>query len=83
MSSTINPENRIAQLISEYTGMLPEIVSPNQHLQEDIGLDSLDIISIGMDLENHYSIKINEVNLQKCETVDDLIKLVVNTANAI
>ena len=83
MSSTINPENKIAQLVSEYTGILPEIVSPTQHLFDDIGLDSLDIISIGMDLENYYSIKINEAKLQECETVDDLIRLVVNTANAI
>jgi acyl carrier protein len=46
------------------------------HLQEDLGIDSLDIIELKMEIENKFDIKISEEEAEKMHTVGSIIRFV-------
>jgi acyl carrier protein len=82
MSQTA-PEEFIKELIYKQSGRLAETITPDKHLADDLGLDSLDILFIGSELEKHFSITINDRDIENLNTVNSLVLLVVNKCNSI
>lgn len=67
---------KVAEVISETVG--GENIVEEQLLKEDIGLDSLSLVSVVVGLEEKFGIEFNESDLDpvKILQVKDLIKLV-------
>ena len=53
-----------------------EKVSPATRLREDLNVDSLDAVQLIMDLEDLFSISINDDEAQSFKTVGDIVKFV-------
>jgi acyl carrier protein len=69
--------NEIAQeciaLIAKQKSIPPESITLESVLVEDLGLDSLDRVSIAFDLEEKYEIEIPESKLDQIKTVQDMV----------
>jgi acyl carrier protein len=61
-------------LISDYQ-INPELISIEKRLDEDLGLDSLDIIEIINGLENHIGENIDPNLFKDARTVRDIVDL--------
>lgn len=52
-------------------------VTLDTHL-EDLGVDSLDMIDMAMDIEDEFEIEVTDEVLEKFETVRDIVNFVEN-----
>ena len=48
------------------------------HLQDDLGIDSLDIIELQTEIEKQFSIKIGDEEVEKMNTVVKVLRCVQN-----
>ncbi|MBO5395777.1 MAG: acyl carrier protein [Clostridia bacterium] len=51
-------------------------LSPDMYLMRDLGLDSLDIVELVLEIEDTYEIEIDEEEREKIRTVADLVNAV-------
>ena len=51
-------------------------VKPEAKLSEDLGIDSLDAVELGLELETAFDIRIEDEELAKLETVQDIIDII-------
>lgn len=52
-------------------------LSPHARLRSDVGLDSLQAVMLGLDIESEFGIRLEEDALYAVHTVDQLTKLVM------
>ena len=57
-------------------------LEPSTHLTRDLQLDSLQGLTLVVELENHFQIAFNEGDENGVETISDLIELVRKTQKA-
>lgn len=72
----INVTERVSEILQEYLG-INVTFSPGSDLLNDLGMDSLEQIELGLKLEKDFSIRIAVTDLRGCVTVEDVIQLVV------
>jgi acyl carrier protein len=70
MSTT---QERVIAQVTEWSGM--KDVQPHHHFDE-LRMDSLDKIETAMAIEEEFGCVLEDVDLEKCHTVSDLIDLV-------
>lgn len=68
----------LKRLISQKTPYTPSQVNLNWIIGKDIQLDSIDMIEIEMELEDMYDISFADTDLDKFNTLSELIDLVIN-----
>ena len=70
-------EERMFELIKELSGQ--DTADYFDKLQEDIGLDSLGMVTLLLELEDRFEIHFDESDLNPfdLETVEDVIRLVI------
>jgi acyl carrier protein len=73
---------RVITCISDVMGYPPDDIEHDHDLAGQLGLDSLDMMSVVMALETEHSIRLNEGDIAKCATVQDLADLVKRTIDA-
>ncbi|MCR5756245.1 MAG: acyl carrier protein [Acetatifactor sp.] len=66
-------EEKIIKLLEEMTG---ESVSRDTDILSDLGLSSLEIMSLISDLEEEFDVKIKAKAMKKVETIGDLVDLI-------
>ena len=66
--------NQISEFLENFIDYPREMVKEDTEINE-IGLDSLDMIELAMDLELHYSINIDDNEVEEIVTISDLINL--------
>lgn len=64
---------KIADIIAEELNLGVEELSLETNFKEDLGADSLDLYQLVMALEDEYSIEIDNDDLDKIETIGDII----------
>lgn len=69
-------KERVIIVIAERTDYDVAEVKEDTNLSEDLGMDSLEKTLLLMDFENEFSIKINDEEVEKVNTVSDCITLV-------
>jgi len=74
----VNIEQKVKEVIAENLMIEVEKVDNDSHLQEHLGMDSLDCIEIVMELEEQFNIEIDEDAMEQINTVQGLIDLVTN-----
>ncbi len=58
----------------------PEDIAPHNHIQNDLGLDSLGVMEVVADLEDEMRVKIPTETLSTIVTVDDVARALAKIA---
>ncbi len=53
---------------------------PEMHLVEDLELDSLRLLTLAIEVENHFRIRLDEEDEAGIETVGDLVRIIEQKA---
>lgn len=72
----MNSMTVICRLISDLSGVPPEQLSLESNLLNDADIDSLDMVELLMDIEDHYSIELYDDEITDVITVGDLVRCV-------
>lgn len=56
-------------------------ITPEKHLFNDLGADSLDFVELSMMLEREFNVKFSEEDTSKMKTVGDVYKLIEKYTN--
>lgn len=56
-----------------------EALSSSTALQDDLGMDSLEVVELGVVLEKRFAIELPNAELRSCVTLDDVARLVMDT----
>lgn len=67
---------KIKQIIGEQIGIAAEDIYMSSDFKEDLGIDSLDIFEIIMELEEQYSMEIPTEDLENMKKVADLAEYI-------
>jgi len=73
MSDPKSTTRIVEEILVEQLGVSPDQVTPNAYLVEDLGADSLDIVELGMALEDEFSVEVPDEDMEKIHTVGDII----------
>ena len=71
-ASTI--QDTVVEIVASALRIKPETITPDKHLQEDLGADSLDAITITEKLEDRYAIEISEQDMQNFVTIGAIVE---------
>ncbi|WP_242422509.1 acyl carrier protein, partial [Frankia torreyi] len=66
-------EERVKNVVVEQLNVKPEEVTNNASFVEDLGADSLDLVELGVALEEEFSIGISDEDAEEINTVQDAI----------
>ena len=66
----------IKKLFVECANVNEDEVKPEARLKQDLGIDSIYAVELTLQLEEIYGITIEYDEIEKMETVDDIVKLV-------
>ena len=69
--------DKIVKMMCEQFDLTPEDISENTSFVDDLGIDSLDVVELVMELEDAFQMdEIPEEDLKKLRTVGDLVEYV-------
>jgi len=66
----------IRQSVNRITGIAPADIQDASTYRDDLGLDSLSMLELTVDIEYAFKIKVPDERLQTIKTVEDTIQLV-------
>ncbi|MBE1274315.1 acyl carrier protein [Enterovibrio baiacu] len=80
-SSQYLTESQISEILSRLeseseTAIAAKDILPTMSLREDLGMDSMQAVSLTLDLEDSLSISIDDEDLVKLDTVNDLFEII-------
>ena len=67
---------KIQELVADGLGVEAEKVVPEASFKEDLGADSLDLFELVMSLEDEFGVSIPTEDLEKIETVQDVMEYI-------
>lgn len=67
---------KIRKVIAEHLDMNEGEISLNSTFSDDLGIDSLDIFEIVMELEDEFNMEIPSEDLEGIDKVEDLVKYI-------
>jgi acyl carrier protein len=67
----------LAELVEETVGE-PREVAADQDLREGLGLDSVDLFSLIIEVQTRFRVKIGSEELEPIRRVDDLVALIAS-----
>lgn len=67
---------RIKEIIAGVTGIPVEEIGDSASLVDELDLDSLSLMEVGVDVDYEYRLGLPEEDLQKIGSVEDAVKLV-------
>jgi len=67
----------IKKIIAKTTNIQPESISDTASFRDDLGLDSLATLEIGIDVDYQFKLNLPEEEMEKIRTVEDAVVLVV------
>lgn len=66
----------VRAILAQVLVVEPAEVTPQAHLQNDLGMDSFDLMEIVMSLEEHFDISIADDEAQSLQTVQQVVDLI-------
>ena len=68
---------KIVEMMCEQFDLTPDAISEDTSFVDDLGIDSLDVVELVMELEDAFNMgEIPEEDLKKMRTVGDLVEYV-------
>jgi acyl carrier protein len=75
LSTTGRPiEERVAAIIGDQLGVDVSTLTPDAHLLDDLGADSLDVVELVMALEEEFGIEVPDDDVENIRTVSDVVE---------
>ena len=68
---------KVKEIVSKVTGSPTEGIPDSATFADDLGLDSLAILEIAVDVENTFNIRASDDELQKIRRIADSVELVL------
>lgn len=65
----------LAELVENETGIRPDNLGDDTVLTEGLGMDSIDLVGLVVQIENRFKIKIDTVELRQVSTVGQILDL--------
>jgi acyl carrier protein len=75
MESIEKTRKEVIQIVAEKLKREPDSVK-DTHTLQDLGADSLDIVEIIMNVEDHFDIAIDDQEAEKLYTIADVVRYV-------
>ena len=69
-------QDKARALIASKMKLDEKEITPEKHLFNDLGADSLDFVELSMMLESEFNVKFSEDELANAKTVGDLYELI-------
>ena len=69
-------QDKVQALIASKLKVSEREITPEKHLFNDLGADSLDFVELSMILEREFNIKFSEEDTVQVKTVGDLYELI-------
>lgn len=69
--------SQIKETISNVTNIPPEEIADDAHFLDDLELDSLSLLEIGVDIDYAFKLGVPEERLQELRTVQETVDLVL------
>ncbi|MEO1082886.1 MAG: acyl carrier protein [Acidobacteriota bacterium] len=73
---------KIKEIIANVTNLDPSEIGDKAHFIDDLQLDSLSLMEIGVDVDYEFKLGVPEERLQELRTVEDSVQLVLETRAA-
>ena len=67
---------RVEEIIRTQVGSDTDL-SSETHLQDELGMDSLELVELGVALEKAFRLELPDADVRRCATVDDIVHLVL------
>ena len=67
----------VKRIVGEQMGIAPEKIRESDDLESDIGCDSLDVIEIGMETEEHFDIPVPDDIGERVRTIGGIVDAVL------
>ena len=64
--------SRLYALVANQLGMEREELSPEAHILDDLGADSLDVVELVMTLEESFDIVVPDEDVERLQTLGDV-----------
>ena len=68
--------DKVKEIISRELNIDSSKVTPEAHLEKDLGADSLDAVEVIMALEDEFDMSVDDDALQTIKTVQDLVEYI-------
>ena len=75
-------EYRIKDIICDFVAVEPEEITPESKLLSDLGLSSLDLTMLSVEIEKEFGVTIPDDEAEKISTVGDAIAHIESLAKA-
>ncbi|GCE51437.1 acyl carrier protein [Thermosporothrix hazakensis] len=75
-------QKQVIELLQEHIGS-KAILSPETNLQDDFGIDSIEMVDIAIKLEKTFGIALPAEQFRHCTTVSDIVQFVVQARQGI
>ena len=73
-------KDKIIQLIADQLNIKPEEIKPEREFIKDLKADSLDIVELVMNMEDHFNLQIPDEEAEKLVTVKDAMEYIATHA---
>lgn len=64
----------VKAIVAEYATLSDSEIREEHHLENDLGLDSLDIVEISMEVEEHFDISVPDEVSEQAATVGAIVE---------
>ncbi len=68
--------DRIREIICEFVDMDPKSITLETNIRKDLGLNSLELVNLAVDIEEEFDVEIPDKEAMGLETVADAIKVI-------
>ena len=72
---------RIKEIIANITNLDPEEIGDDDSFTEDLDLDSLSLLEIGVDVDYEFKLGLPEEEMRGIDSVNETVALVTKTLN--
>lgn len=71
-----NVEKEVIELIANVAEVDEESISLSSDLMLDVGLESLDVVTLIAEFEKKYQVKIHDKDIKSLQTVEDIVNYI-------
>lgn len=68
--------DRIRKIICEFVDMKPEDITLETNIRSDLGLNSLELVNLAVEIEEEFDVEIPDREAMGLETVADAIRVI-------
>lgn len=67
---------KLKSIICEFSDMNPEDITPETNIRKDLGLNSLELVNLAVEIEEEFDVDIPDREAMNLETVADAIRII-------